>query len=55
MNEKSSPSGAKRHENAPTPSPELPVDARRTSERPIVRRLGQLPRVTSAFGGSFTP
>ncbi len=29
--------------------------AERVFERPVVRRLGALPNVTTAFGGSFTP
>jgi hypothetical protein len=30
-------------------------EARPAFERPRVRRLGALPAVTTAFGGSFTP
>ena len=30
-------------------------EARPAIERPRVRRLGALPAVTTAFGGSFTP
>ena len=33
----------------------IPAESRATSERPRVRRLGRLPEVTTAFGGSFVP
>ncbi|MCB9679289.1 MAG: hypothetical protein H6737_29565 [Alphaproteobacteria bacterium] len=29
--------------------------SRPTFQRPTLRKLGQLPRVTTAFGGSFSP
>ena len=34
---------------------ERPAPSRTVFERPRLRRLGTLPAVTTAFGGSFTP
>ncbi|MCB9686254.1 MAG: hypothetical protein H6735_14525 [Alphaproteobacteria bacterium] len=34
---------------------ERPAPTRSTFRRPVVRRLGALPAVTTAFGGSFSP
>ncbi|MCB9678151.1 MAG: hypothetical protein H6737_23825 [Alphaproteobacteria bacterium] len=40
----------------PTPRPTpAPTPERPAFERPTLRKLGQLPRVTTAFGGSFSP
>ena len=45
-----------RPETATAPVPAPASDAQRAPfERPRVRRLGALPAVTTAFGGSFTP
>jgi len=55
------PTTADRSPRAERPGPtepraaEAPTAEAPTFERPQVRRLGSLPAVTTAFGGSFTP
>lgn len=43
------------NEEAAQPAPARPSEDAPRFERPRVRRLGALPAVTTAFGGSFTP
>lgn len=52
MNQHSSPQKTDR----PAPAVPAPEPTERPAfERPELRKRGELPRVTTAFGGSFTP
>lgn len=51
----------KQNESRPTPAhrsepaPTAPVAEKAVFERPEVQKRGALPKVTTAFGGSFNP
>lgn len=52
MNQNPSTQKSDRTPEVPAPAP---AQERPAFERPELRKRGELPRVTTAFGGSFTP